>query len=229
MNTGTRASGGVEAPSPGRCSVSASPLLHCQSQKQSTQQWHGQRRLLSRSLPEYCKIKKKSIISWAHALWPSEFHPACTQRRHSAQRRANFLEVPFRGSAGPKTGAVHFMEWPSGTCFRAPGGLPGSSPSPGWASGADHVHMRSLRSPALTLPPILVLGRDKTAAHFALSFLPRGSQAPCLPVTHQKVRGCAGQPWRTACPPGLPGRRARLLPTELAASRLPSCVGWKPV
>ncbi|XP_024894802.1 uncharacterized protein LOC107196301 [Pteropus alecto] len=72
-------------------------------------------------------------------------------------------------------------------------------------------------------------GRDKTAAPFALSFLPRRSQAPCLPVTHQKVRGCAGQPWRTACPPGLPGRRARLLPTELAASRLPSCVGWKPV
>nr|KAF6418811.1 hypothetical protein HJG63_008831 [Rousettus aegyptiacus] len=56
--------------------------------------------------------KKKSIISWAHAPWASEFCPGCTQRRHSAQRRANFLEVLFRGSAGPGTGAAHFREWP---------------------------------------------------------------------------------------------------------------------
>lgn len=88
--------------------------------------------------------KKKSIISWAHALWPSEFHPAWTQRRHSAQRRANFLEVPFRGSAGPKTGAVHFMEWPSGTCFRAPREAPRLLPQPWlgiWGRPRAHVKL----------------------------------------------------------------------------------------
>ena len=80
-----------------------------------------------------------------------------------------------------------------------------------------------------TLPPSLLLGsilgtRHKRAAGLALSSLPRESQAPCLPVTQQQVRGCGGWPWRTAHPPGLPGR-TRLFPTELAPSQRPSCVG----
>lgn len=170
--------------------------------------------------------KKMSIISWAHAPWPSEFRPACTQRRHSARRRANFLEVPFRGSVGPGTGAAHFMEWPElrHLLQSPPGSLPGSSPSPGWASGADRVQARSSRSPAPTLPPTLVLGRDETAAHFALSFLPRGLRAPCLPVTRQKVRGCAGRPRRTACPPGLPGRSAGSEPASPSPCGLQACL-----
>lgn len=38
--------------------------------------------------------------------------------------------------------------------------------------------------------------KTKMASH--LSFLPRELQVPCLPVTHQKVCGCGGCPWRTA-------------------------------
>lgn len=182
--------------------------------------------MLSRILLEYCKIKKKkSIISWAHAPWPSEFHPACTQRRHSARRRANFLEVPFRGSAGPGTGAAHFMEWPElRHLLQSP---PGASRAPPPAL-VGHLGQTVCRREAPDplhrpfLPPSCWEETKQLHTSLCLSCQEDCGRRACLSPARRCVAvqdGLGEQPVPQDCQAG-----------ALAASRLPlPRVGCKPV